>query len=124
MQAGNPDRPNVVILIIDDLNDYGPLHAYPGVRTQNIDLLATESIRFTNSHCTAPICVPSRTSLFSGKNPWSTGSYYNQKTTWGHPQMAGMESFPETFKRNGYTTFGAGKLSTRDPVGANGCHVG
>lgn len=115
MQAGNPDRPNVVILIIDDLNDYGPLHAYPRVQTQNIDLLATESIRFTNSHCTAPICVPSRTSLFSGKNPWSTGSYYNQKTTWGHSQMAGMESFPETFKRNGYTTFGAGKLYHQGP---------
>ena len=71
------DQPlNVLMISIDDLNDWvGVLGAYPNVKTPNIDRLANEGILFTNAHCQAPICGPSRASLLSGLRPSTTGIY-------------------------------------------------
>jgi arylsulfatase A-like enzyme len=65
--AKNP--PNIVFLLSDDhsvpfLNCYG----YP-IQTPNLDRLASEGVRFDRMFTTAPQCVPSRTSLMSGRSP-------------------------------------------------------
>ncbi len=109
------EKPNVLFLVVDDLNDYPLLGNYPNVKAPSLQQFSQKAVTFERGYCAAPICVPSRTATFSGKNPWSTGSYYNQPTTWPHEQMKGMESIPECFKRNGYKTFGAGKLFHQGP---------
>ncbi len=109
------DKPNVLFLVVDDMNDYPLLGNYPNVKAPALQQFSQKAVTFEHGYCAAPICVPSRTATFSGKNPWSTGSYYNQPTTWPHEQMRGIESIPECFKRNGYTTFGAGKLFHQGP---------
>ncbi|WEK37444.1 MAG: sulfatase-like hydrolase/transferase [Candidatus Pseudobacter hemicellulosilyticus] len=59
--------PNIVIIYTDDLG-YGDLSCYgaTAVQTPNIDQLAAGGIRFTDAHCTAATCTPSRFSLLTG----------------------------------------------------------
>ena len=68
------DRPNVLFIAIDDLNDWvGCLNSHPQVKTPNIDALAQRGTLFTNAHCQAPSCNPSRTSVMTGLRPSTTG---------------------------------------------------
>ena len=64
-----PDRPNVVILLADDLG-YGDLACYgnPEARTPNLDRLASEGVRFTDGYASFPVCSPSRAGLLTGRN--------------------------------------------------------
>lgn len=59
-QAPRPDaRPNILLIVADDLG-YADLGAYGGdIRTPRIDALAAEGILFTQFH-TAPLCAPTR----------------------------------------------------------------
>ena len=55
---------DVVFIIVDDLNDWiGVMGGHPQSKTPNLDALAGRGILFTNAHCNAPQCGPSRTSL-------------------------------------------------------------
>lgn len=60
-------RPNIIILYADDLG-YGDVGCYgaSAVKTPNIDRLAARGVRFTDAHCTAATCTPSRVSLLTG----------------------------------------------------------
>ena len=74
-EAG-PHRPNVLFIAIDDLNDWvGCLGGNSQARTPNIDALAAVGTLFTNAHCQAPLCNPSRASLMTGLRPSTTGIY-------------------------------------------------
>ena len=69
-------KPNVLFLAIDDLNDWiGCLGGHPQVKTPNLDKLAARGTLFTNAHCQAPVCNPSRTSVLLGLRPSTTGIY-------------------------------------------------
>jgi len=76
LSAQESNAPNVLFIAIDDLNDWvGVLEGHPQSITPNIDRLAERGILFTNAHCQAPICQPSRTSLLTGTYPFSNGVY-------------------------------------------------
>lgn len=107
--AQNRQRPNVVSLSVDDLNDWvGCLKGYPGVKTPNIDKLARRGVLFTDAHCAAPLCNPSRTAILSGLRPSTSGIYNNdQYLRPNHPDVVTM---PAWFRRNGYHVAGAGKI--------------
>ena len=71
------EYPNVLMLIVDDLNDWvGPLGGHPNTRTPNIDRLADKGTVFTNAHASAPLCGPSRASIMTGLAPSSTCLLY------------------------------------------------
>src|SRR5262245_20134177 len=77
-QRGASSRPNVLFLGVDDWRDWvGCLKAYPDVKTPNLDRLAASGQLFTNAHCAAPVCNPSRTALMTGLRPSTTGVYTN-----------------------------------------------
>src|SRR5215475_1392538 len=61
-------QPNIVIVNIDDMG-WGDFHSYgsPYSQTPNIDALASQGTRFTQFYNGAPICSPSRASLFTGQ---------------------------------------------------------
>src|SRR5262245_66305734 len=70
------DRPNILFIAIDDLNDWvGCLGGHPQVQTPHIDRLARRGTLFSNAHCQAPLCNPSRSSLLTGLRPSTTGIY-------------------------------------------------
>jgi len=62
-----PSKPNIVIIYMDDLG-YGDIgvHGAKGVKTPNIDKLAQNGVDFTDAHCAASTCTPSRFSLLTG----------------------------------------------------------
>lgn len=62
------EKPNVVIIYTDDIG-YGDIGAYGAelIPTPNIDKLASQGIRFTDGHCGASTCSPSRYALLTGE---------------------------------------------------------
>jgi len=69
-----PTRPNVVVIVADDLGlgDVGCYHPASKVPTPNIDRLAAEGVRFTDAHAPAAVCTPSRYGLLTGRYAWRT----------------------------------------------------
>jgi arylsulfatase A-like enzyme len=61
-------KPNIIVFYVDDLG-YADVGCYGarGVATPNIDSLARQGIRFTDAHCGASMCTPSRYSLLTGR---------------------------------------------------------
>jgi arylsulfatase A-like enzyme len=74
--ADEEKQPNIVIIICDDLNDsIEGMGGHPQAITPNINRLIQSGVRFTNAASNAPICGPSRASMWSGLHPISTGLY-------------------------------------------------
>ena len=109
-----PARPNVLFIICDDLNDsVEGMGGHPQAKTPNLSRLAAEGIRFTNAHSAAPVCGPSRASLWTGIYPHHSGLYgYSQdRNRWhNNPTLKHSKPFCEHFADNEYRIYGAGKL--------------
>ncbi len=107
-------RPNVLFIAIDDLNDWvGCLDGHPNAKTPNIDSLAERGVLFTNAHCQAPICGPTRASLFTGLYPATTGIYLqidDPDIRDSSPATKVATFLPDYFEQHGYKTMGVGKL--------------
>ena len=113
MQAANPTdtKPNVLFIAIDDLNDWtGMLTGNPQSRTPHMDKLASRGLVFTNAHCAAPACGPSRSAIMSGIRPSTSGNYINKSSLIHNPILNNSVLLPEFFQRNDYYVCGAGKL--------------
>lgn len=107
-------KPNFLFISVDDLNDWSKfLKNFPGVKTPNIDKLASQGAAFTNAHCQAPICAPSRASVFTGLYPHTTGLYYQftDEDLLKNPIIMKKGTFlPDYLEKYGYKTFGVGKV--------------
>ncbi|MFZ5829436.1 MAG: sulfatase [Planctomycetota bacterium] len=102
------ERPNVLFIAVDDLNHWVSYTGRnPQARTPNIDRLSKMGVSFSNAHCAAPACEPSRAALFSGMRPSTTGCYVNGDN-WKNHVPEGV-SLNATFKKSGYYTVGMGK---------------
>ncbi|OHX64813.1 sulfatase [Flammeovirga pacifica] len=102
-------------MAVDDLNTWlGCLGGYSNTKTPNIDRLAESGIVFSNAHCQAPLCGPSRASIMTGLRPSTTGIYGmtpDAKIRWeGNKATKDITFLPEYFKQQGYHTMGIGKL--------------
>ena len=101
--------PNVLFIAIDDLNDWiGCLGGHPQAHTPNLDRLAASSVLFTNAHCPAPACNPSRTAIMTGRSPNSSGLYANGQKM--REVLPDAELLPKYFSRHGYWAGGSGKI--------------
>jgi len=113
VSAGEPtaDRPHVLFIAIDDLNDWvGPLGGHPLVKTPHLDRLAARGTVFTNAHCQAPLCNPSRASLMLGLRPSTTGIYGLAPWFRNVPGCKERVTLPQHFRAHGYRTFTTGKI--------------
>lgn len=112
MRRGGSDattaRPNVVFILTDDQrwDCVGCADKpYLGIRTPNLDRLATEGARFRNMFVTTSLCSPSRASFLSGLYGHSH-KVLNNFTDF----PAGLPSFPRQLKAAGYETAYIGKF--------------
>ncbi|MFK7789595.1 MAG: sulfatase [Phycisphaeraceae bacterium] len=134
-----PTRDHVLFITIDDLNDWiGCLSdpadpdnktkhltgkGHPQASTPNMDRLAKRGVLFTNAHCQAPICRPSRTSFMSGLRPTSSGIYGNRSKYDAKGKVKPGKDIPwitKRFEQAGYDVYTAGKLlhgSANKPLG-------
>lgn len=112
-------RPNVLFIAIDDLNDWvGCLGGHPQAKTPHIDRLARRGVNFSNAHCQAPICMPSRTSLLTGTHPHRNGVYMIEQNLRDGPLVKNAVTLPRYFKNNGYRILRTGKIYHRVAEGA------
>jgi len=102
---------NILFIMADDLNDFiGVMNNSIGVKTPNIDKLAAKATLFTNAHANAPICSPSRASLFSGIQPHESGQY--AFGNWRQNKiLANSRTIMEQLSHHGYHSAGTGKLT-------------
>lgn len=104
------ERPNVILVMCDDLNDYVDGYGgHPQTKTPNMERLAESGVKFSQAHCNAPICAPSRASLFTGIYPHHSGCY--GFTKWDrYDVLKNSRTMMDHFRENGYRTLGTGKL--------------
>lgn len=110
------NRPNVLLIVADDLG-YADLGVYGSdIRTPNIDALAAEGMLFTQFH-TAPLCAPTRAMLLSGNNNHVAGMGRQGASGPLQLYLPGYEThlsdrvapMPRLLQEAGYHTYTAGK---------------
>lgn len=109
-QKKNSDKPNVIIIYIDDMG-YGDLEPYgmTGIRTPNFNKLAAQGARFTNFESAQPICTASRTALLTGCYPNRIGMS-GVLLPWDKYALNPKETtIASMLKNNGYKTALVGK---------------
>lgn len=105
------ERPNVLLISIDDLNDWtGFLGGHPQARTPHMDALAKRGRNFRNAHCAVPVCSGSRVSVMSGLAATTHGSYELGPSYESLPSLTNAPTIQRTFKDNGYLTLNGGKV--------------
>jgi arylsulfatase B len=101
-------RPNVVMIVMDDLgsHDLG-LHG-SGIKTPNIDGLAADGV-YLDNYYVLPYCSPTRAALMSGRYPLRTGVHQviREQSVQGLPLEE--ETLAQIFKRSDYRTHAVGK---------------
>ncbi|MBM3497736.1 MAG: sulfatase [Armatimonadetes bacterium] len=103
------DRPNVLFIAIDDLNDWiGCLGGHPDTQTPNLDALAARGVLFTSAHCAAPLCNPSRAALMTGLRPSTTGVYDNSQPF--REAAPDAVTLAQHFMAHDYRVVGGGKI--------------
>lgn len=114
--AAEPDaRPNLLLLVAEDLSPRVRAFGDPLAETPAIDRLAREGVRFTNAFTTAGVCAPSRAALVTGMHQISIGAQHMR--TSGRPAGGyasvpppDVKAFPELLRAAGYYTFVTEKL--------------
>ena len=115
--AAQDTRPNILVVIADDLG-YSDLGAYGGeIHTPNIDALARSGVLFTQFHA-SPVCAPTRAMLLTGNN--NTVAGLARMGSFGGPVIPGLYGYentlpdrvgllPQVLQKAGYRTYLAGK---------------
>ena len=101
------ERPNIVMFVLDDLNDWVSPLGHQQAITPNMDRLAAKGVTFTNAHTAGVFCAPSRSAFFTGRHASSTGCYTTQVYHHDHPNIRPLQ---QVLQDGGYATYGAGKL--------------
>src|SRR5699024_1372579 len=106
-EEGSPenDRPNIIWIMTDD-HSYQTLSAYDDrfIQTPNMDRIAEEGVKFTNSFVGNSICAPSRATLLTGKHSHKNGQINNRVSFDGS-----QPTFPKYLQDTGYQTALIGK---------------
>ena len=100
-------RPNVVVIVVDDLRwDELSVAGHPFLETPHIDALARDGAYFANAFNTVPLCSPNRATILTGQYPSRHGIIDN---TARNRQSHRLETFPRALQANGYETAFLGK---------------
>ncbi len=106
--AAAADRPNVLLICVDDLKPLLSCYGDTRIKTPNIDRLAARGVLFERAFCNQAVCAPSRNALMTGLRP-STIGIYDLATNFrkGVPDAT---TVAQHFMRAGYRTEAMGKI--------------
>ncbi|MCC9644915.1 sulfatase [Rhodopirellula sp. JC740] len=105
------DRPNVLLIVADDLNcAIGP-YGDPTAITPHLDSLAARGLTFDRAYCQQAVCNPSRSSFLTGLRPNTVGVDDLRKSfRETAPSGKTLTTLPEHFKNHGYFCQDIGKI--------------
>ena len=106
--AAEQERPNVLFIAVDDMNNDLGCYGHPMVKSPHLDRLAREGTRFDRAYCQFPLCSPSRTSIMTGLRPDRTGVHDLQKHF--RDNLPDVVTIPQLFRRHGYWAGRVGKI--------------
>lgn len=109
-------RPNIVLVLADDIGLRIGAYGDPLANTPNIDRLAREGVRFDRMYATAPVCAPSRSALITGLHQQTLGTMHMRTTPEEKGRILGgassfryqavppdgVKAFPERLRAAGY----------------------
>ena len=107
-QVSAAGRPNVLLILVDDLKPSLGSYGDEWAHSPNLDRLATRGMRFDRAYCNQALCAPSRNSLLTGSRPTSIGVYslgYHFRRA-----VPDAVTMPQHFQNHGYHTAGVGKV--------------
>jgi uncharacterized sulfatase len=108
---------NVLLITAEDLRPILGCYGDPLAYSPNLDRLAARSVLFTNAHCQAPVCSPSRASFLTGTYPETNGVLSNDINHF-RDALPDVVTLPQHFKANGFYSVHAGKIfhgTDKDP---------
>src|SRR5690242_9426334 len=101
-------RPNVLLLMSDDLAAHLACYGHAVAKTPHLDALAQRGVLFDRAYCQFPHCNPSRSSLLSGMRPNTTRVTNNEDNLYSN--IPGVLTLPHLFRQQGYATARCGKI--------------
>ncbi len=109
-----PERPNILLLVAEDMSLRVGAFGDSLAHTPNLDKLASEGVRFPNTFTTAGVCAPSRAGLITGMNQISMGGQHMRcasRPAGGYKCVPPPEvkAYPELLRAAGYYTFNIAK---------------
>lgn len=105
MSENKTRKPSILFILSDQHNaSFMGCSGNELINTPNLDKLASQGVKFENAYCQNPLCVPSRSSLLTGKYSKDLGIYKNR-----HILESGSTTLPGVLAANGYKTCAIGK---------------
>ena len=108
LSAEVADKPNVLLIIVDDLRPELGCYGNDVIITPNIDRLAQSGTLFEQAYCQVPVCGASRASFMTGLYP--TPERFVRYYARADEDAPGIPDIPTWFKQNDYTTLSSGKI--------------
>lgn len=102
------DKPNVLMILVDDLKPALGCYGDAAAKTPNLDALAARGMRFDAAYCNQAVCAPSRFTLMLGSHSTTTGLYGLGSQL--RDKVPTAVTLPQHFAANGYRTESLGKV--------------
>lgn len=101
-------RPNVLLICVDDLKPLLGCYGDRRIKTPNIDRLAARGVCFDLAYCNQAVCIASRMALLTGLRPQTLGIYdFGRSFRIVRPDLV---TLPQHFRNHGYRTASLGKI--------------
>jgi len=112
LKAEPPSRPNVILMMADDLG-WGDVQCFnpkTAIKTPELDAMAAAGLQFNRFYSSSPVCSPTRGSALTGRHPFRYGIYYANTGSMKVEEL----TLAELLREQGYATghFGKWHLGT------------
>lgn len=107
----NPPKPNIILILADDMGPGEPSHMGGLVPTPALDRMAKEGMRFTDAHTTSSVCTPTRYGILTGRYNWRSRLKRSVlvRTTSKALMDPNRVNLPDFMQQHGYHTGMVGK---------------
>jgi uncharacterized sulfatase len=102
-------KPNVLLIMADDLRDFGGAFTKETVKTPNLDRLRARGTNFERAYVQYPVCNPSRSSMLTGLRAEQTGIVGNDTPL--RQKMPDIVTLPQLCKESGWQAHAFGKIT-------------